>query len=409
MRCRTARASVQQAMRAIPSSLRLLNQRRVLEELLAVKAASRAELAARLGMSRPTAGKIIDELLETRVVEERQSEPITDDVSHRSGRPGRTVFLEGRTPRLILVQIGVHTTDLMAVPLSGVSGRPWAISYPTPNSQAAFMQAVDGARAALQAPEAWAFGVSFPGIYDERSERACLSPNMHWMKGTELVPRLEERWGLPGCGIQEIRALALGHRAHEPSMRDFLLVDSQDGVGAAAVLGGALFEGPRASSGELGHTLVAGNDRVCGCGATGCLETLVSRPGLLKSFAQRAQQVQPAQPSWEELRRAWALDVPPWMEGAIAALAEATGAALNILGLDQVVLTGVFDVWPAQAIERLRAHINHASLWARLGEVNVRVAPQRRADGLVQRLFDRVIIPQQDRRAHTSFAPEPKL
>ena len=47
-------------MPAVPASLRLANQATILEQLLERKAASRAELAKATGMSKPTAGKIMD-------------------------------------------------------------------------------------------------------------------------------------------------------------------------------------------------------------------------------------------------------------------------------------------------------------------------------------------------------------
>ena len=396
-------------MRAIPSSLRLLNQRRVLEQLLAVRSASRAELAARLDMSRPTAGKIIDELLEARVVEENprsEGDSERDDTAQpRGGRPGRTVALEARTPRLVLVQLGVRRTDVMAVPLAGVTAAARSTSFATPRSEASFLRKLDEARAQLRLEDAWAFAMSVPGIYDEREERCCLSPNLHWIEQVRLVPAIENHWRLPGCGIQEIRALALGQLAHEPPGSHFLLVDSHDGVGAAAVVNGVLFEGPLASSGELGHTLVAGNQRPCGCGAVGCLETLVSRPGLLATYAQASGTKHPA---WEDVLTACEGPLPPWMNHAIAALADGIGGALNMMGLGKVVLTGVFDSWPPHAITQLHEGINRASLWARLEHVDVAVAPQRRAEGLVRRLFDRVIIPKQDRRAHGTNSMTPK-
>ena len=57
-------------MRAVPKSLRMTNQARLVEQLLRRGIATRAELAKAGGMSQPTAGKIIDELSTAGVVEE---------------------------------------------------------------------------------------------------------------------------------------------------------------------------------------------------------------------------------------------------------------------------------------------------------------------------------------------------
>ena len=59
-----------QPVSAVPANLRLANQTALLGQLLGRKAASRAELAKATGMSKPTTGKIIDDLMHAGVVEE---------------------------------------------------------------------------------------------------------------------------------------------------------------------------------------------------------------------------------------------------------------------------------------------------------------------------------------------------
>lgn len=369
-------------MRALPSSLRLMNQRRILERLASRPGASRAELADLAGTSRPTAGKIIDELIDAEVVEER---PFANGPSGRVGRPGRLLALDSRTARFVLVRLGARRTELRAVPIAGPPDERWTIGFPTPRSEQGFLRQLRKARAALGASGAWAFALSVPGVFDERAGRSLLSPNLHWIEGVDLVQRLEALWRLPGCGVQEIRALALGYRAQHPAVRDFLLVDAGRGLGAAAVVGGQLLDGALAASGELGHTRVPGNRRPCGCGGTGCLETLVARPGLLAS-ARRDD--------WASLLSALrAGSDPRWLGATLEALGTAIGGALNVLGLDRVVLTGLFDELPARTIARLADDVQRGALAARFGTVLVEVAPRWRARGLADAAFERLLVP----------------
>ena len=62
----------------IPSKMGRHNKRAVLDRLLRLGTASRAELAKSLGLSQPTAGKIADELLELGVFEETDEETERD-------------------------------------------------------------------------------------------------------------------------------------------------------------------------------------------------------------------------------------------------------------------------------------------------------------------------------------------
>ncbi len=54
----------------IPSKMGRLNKRALLDRLQIMGTASRATLAKSIGLSQPTAGKIVDQLLEMEVVEE---------------------------------------------------------------------------------------------------------------------------------------------------------------------------------------------------------------------------------------------------------------------------------------------------------------------------------------------------
>src|SRR5262249_22170738 len=125
--------------------------------------------------------------------------------------------------------------------------------------------------------------VSLPGVVEEVTGRVLLSPNLRWSERENLAQVLESLFNVPVLFVQEIRALALGHLSIEPDAGDFLLVDSGTGVGSAAITNGRLYTGPLPLSGELGHIPVLGNDRPCGCGLSGCVETLISRRGILAS------------------------------------------------------------------------------------------------------------------------------
>ncbi len=376
-------------VRVLPSSLRLANQRRLLERLLVVGAASRAELADATGMSRPTAGKIVDDLVAAEVVEEVE----TELEPGRIGRPGRRVVLESHVPRFILVEVGVHRTSVAVVALSGGSDHPWATSFATPRSENAFLSKLEAVISDLSVDGAWGFGLSLPGVVDETSGVSIYSPNLHFTQGINLPKGLSERLGIPGCVFQEIRALALGHLSALPGDNDFLQVDSDDGLGAAAVVRGRIFDGALPMAGELGHTHVLGNARRCGCGATGCIETLAARPGLLASY-ERAHE---SPSDWASATAKLAgKPAPRWLREAMAATGTVIGGALNVLGLARVVLTGAFAELPDDAIDQLRVAIAEGTLAARFAELQVRTAPRRRARGMLRGLVERLLIPTTD-------------
>src|SRR5947199_10782263 len=91
---------------ALPASLRRTNQRTVISLLFRRGIASRAELAKAAGISQPTAGKIISELLELGVLQ-RVDASGSGNGEPRLGRPGQMLRLDDRRLRFLAIEIGI--------------------------------------------------------------------------------------------------------------------------------------------------------------------------------------------------------------------------------------------------------------------------------------------------------------
>jgi predicted NBD/HSP70 family sugar kinase len=210
----------------------------------------------------------------------------------------------------------------------------------------------------------------------------------------DLAAPVRKIWRAPVILVQEEHAVALGHQAGDPGGEDFFLADFGEGVGGAVVVAGKIVAHPLPISGELGHTPVIGNNRQCGCGASGCLETLASTRGLLQSFAAANPR---AARSWPALvESVTANGVEPWLAGALDATAGVIAGALNVLGLRRVVITGTLAELPPSVLQCLAKSISNGSLWARFGEVKVEGATRRRTAGLVAIGLDHIIVPVHD-------------
>ena len=387
---------------ALPASLRRTNQRTVISLLLRLGSASRADLAKAAGISQPTAGKITTELLRLGILQEAGSaadEANGNGRNHgpRLGRPGQLLRLDDRRARFIVIELGVSETCVSALPVAVKLEDEWTFSFPTPQSAEAWVKALKALAAKIEIRSGllWGVLVSVPGIVDEEGGKVLFSPNLHWLEKVSLPKLVGKIWPLPVLLVQEIRALALGHLVAEPGGEDFLLVDFGQGVGGAIVSEGKLYSHPMPLSGEIGHTPVAGNQRRCGCGATGCLETLVSERGLLEDFARSQASTAP---SWKALVREVAEQgVKPWLSETLAATALVIAGALNVLGLHRVVVTGRLADLPG-AVEHLAAEIRRGAMWGRFGEVFCQTAPHRRTAGLVGVGLDRLVLPTGDER-----------
>jgi predicted NBD/HSP70 family sugar kinase len=378
-----------------PDRMAHLNKRALLARLQRAGQASRADLAKSLGLSQPTVGKIVEELLRSGVLEEAaRLEPAT--AAHngapraRLGRPGRILQLDRQRPRFLGIQMGVANTGLAALPVGIGPENCWSVRVKTPGSAEAWVRQLKTASASFPQKQFWGVLLSVPGIVDEAAGRVLFSPNLHWTEAADLPALVERVWKLPVAMVQEERALALGHQYVNVGTEDFLLVDFGEGVGGAAIIGGKLYSSPLPLSGELGHTPVLGNKRACGCGAVGCVETLLSTEGLLKSFAD----THPASDvtwNWmaESIRRE---GIEAWLAESLDAMAVVIAGAINVLGLHHVIVTGSLVELPPAVTKYLSQAIVKGSIWARFGTVKVEPAPRHRSAGLVAVGIDRLIM-----------------
>ena len=390
----------------IPSRMGQLNRRALLRQLQRLGIASRADLAKSLGLSQPTAGKIVDELLAAEVLEEVEP-PVTNgpDLSGTGnghdkdivlrGRPGRRLQLNQSETQLLAIQLGLNETTVAGLTLGVPDADEWQHHFATGGAESnpakSWEKNLRAAARAIGPGEILGVLLSVPGLVDEASNRVLFSPNIHWTEKADLAALVRRVWKVPVLLVQEERALALGHQLANPDCEDFLLVDFGEGVGGAIIVNGEPLANPLPISGEVGHTPVLGNRRRCGCGAVGCVETLVSLRGLLESFSEATRG---NKNSWVQLREHISENgIEKWLAESLNAAAVAIAGALNVLGLRRVVITGSLTELPPAVLAHISAAVQSGSMWAKFGSVECVAAPRRRTAGLVAVGIDRLIVP----------------
>ena len=373
-------------MPAIPASLRLANQATILEQLLSRKTASRAELAKATGLSKPTTGKIIDDLVAADVVEESK---LVEGGHPSVGRPGKQLRLSTGRPHFVVMELGVEWTRFSALPTAPPEQEKWHTQFRTPATAEAWVARLVQSAKKVEIKRPWAVLISTPGVVDERGGRVLLSPNLHWSERADFPRILRQIWPAPVGLVQNVRALALGELGSRPDNDDFMLVDMAEGVGGALMLGGRLYQGPLPLSGEIGHTPIPGNLRPCGCGGRGCLETLASERGMLQSH----REAKGRGATFADLVRAAEREPPAWMRATFDAVATCVSGALNVFGVRRVVLVGRVTDLPAPATDYLIGAIQRAALWSRFDAVAATLAPKRQARGLVVAGIHRFVMP----------------
>lgn len=391
----------------VPSRMGQLNRRALVRQLQKLGVASRADLAKALGMSQPTAGKIVDDLLAAGVLEEIESPGGSEETTR--GRPGRRLRLSRSEPNLLAIQLGIQETSVAALSFGTQGNDEWHFSFSLSATEAnparAWETQLRRASRQIKAQKILGVLLSVPGIVDERENRILFSPNIHWTEKTDMAAVVCRVWDVPVMVVQEERALALGHHLSEPGDDDFLLVDFGEGVGGAIIVDGKPLRNPLPITGEIGHTPVLGNRRKCGCGAVGCMETLVSLRGLLQSFSEATGGKTTA---WAGLKEYISQSgMPSWLAQSLDAAAVAIAGALNMLGLRRVVITGSLTELPGAVMAHLSQSVQNGSMWAKFGSVECIAAPRRRTTGLVALGIDQFIVPDSHENQFSSVKKRP--
>ncbi len=126
-------------------------------------------------------------------------------------------------------------------------------------------------------------GVGIAGQVD--AERGLLVGTANLSRSVVDLPmarQITERYGVPAQIRNDVQIAAIGEYSFGAGkgIGDFVCVFVGTGIGGAIVQDGKLVKGYSGNAGELGHTTVDIEGRVCGCGGRGHLEAYASRTAI---------------------------------------------------------------------------------------------------------------------------------
>jgi glucokinase len=134
------------------------------------------------------------------------------------------------------------------------------------------------AEAAVQRSELGGLGIASPGAVDAIHGVVPGAPQLPGWNDVPIVEMMSERLGVPVWLENDANAAALGENRFGAGQgtRNMLYMTVSTGVGGGIIIDGSLYRGTRGAAGELGHVIIDLNGPPCGCGGSGCLESLAS-------------------------------------------------------------------------------------------------------------------------------------
>ncbi|MGD2294537.1 MAG: ROK family protein [Candidatus Aminicenantes bacterium] len=192
-----------------------------------------------------------------------------------------------------------------------------------------------------QAIKAVGFGI--PGVLSLKEQKILQSPNYPDIDNFELVPALSRFIEVPFTINNDANMAAFGEYKKGGGMgvHSMVLLTIGTGLGTGIILEEKIWQGVGGFGGELGHATVNLNGEPCKCGSTGCLETEVSGPKIVKNYKTITQSGESLDPE-DIYQRACRGD-----EAALEAFSTAgrflgigLSIAINLLNPEKILLGG---------------------------------------------------------------------
>jgi predicted NBD/HSP70 family sugar kinase len=264
--------------------LRKVNESAILELIREEGPVSRSEIARRLHLSPATITRIVNVLLENRIVLEG------NPIHSQQGR--RPVLLEFNPWASLIIGVYVHKNMVGA--LSDLNGKILERRVvPSLVGEAGVKRLIGLVEELHQAsksfgPPVRGVGIGAPSIVTFDKGAVVWAPSLGW-RNLPLKARLEEALNLPVFVENEVNLIALGEswRGNGQGVRNLACISLGAGIGAGIVLDGQLYRGSHDAAGEVGYIIP--NQSCLGrvYNGYGCLESLAGSMGIVQRALAR--------------------------------------------------------------------------------------------------------------------------
>ncbi len=321
-----------------PNLLSRINERQVLRAIQSLGPMSRAEVARHSGISAPTVSRAVEALLKAGLLEESRAPELL------RGRPAKRLRLATDASQVLGLVIDAHTCRMVSAGLDGEIDGARIREFVTPDSYECLLDIAASEALAFMAYSGRAtlgMAISMPGLINTRTAVSVLSPNVPITNTHAMGRDLESRLGIGCLMVQEADALCLAERRFGAALGvdDFAMLDVSTGVGLGIVSGGRLITGYSGLAGEIGHITVELDGRQCGCGNSGCLETVAGDSALAHAVSQKLGKVVSVQHALS-LIRSGEIDARAEMNRTCRYLAVGVAAVINMLNPSTLFVHG---------------------------------------------------------------------
>ncbi|MDQ2943446.1 MAG: ROK family protein [Candidatus Dormibacteraeota bacterium] len=317
----------------------------VLRLLRAAGPMSRAEIARRISISKPTASALVETLIRNGLILESQSAPAGN------GRPPFLLHYRPDAWHLAAVDIGASNVRVAVADALGELQTVVRDSVVASRSAGDLVGQVEAMLADAVGQSNIAFdslltvSVGVPGVVTPESGHITHSPNFPELENVDLASALANSLGLEVLLENDVNLAAIGERwrGAGQGIDNFVFLAIGTGLGAGMILAGELYSGRAGRAGEVGYLPAP----------TGALEATVSGAALAAAYSERTgTKVADAQTVFEAMQKG-NQDATACVEDLLVDLAWVCAVLSSSLDPDKIVLGGGVGVHLAGLTERI--------------------------------------------------------
>ncbi|HEY1901501.1 MAG TPA: ROK family protein [Terracidiphilus sp.] len=331
---------------------RQINRNLIFNQVRTRQPISRADLARVSGLQRSTVSLIVEELL--------AEHWIVEGSMGRLPRGRRPTFLNVNSQRSVLaLDIHPSQTTLAVTDLTGKIVSQDLIPLPDDPEKviSAIVTAIQHIIAANKDRSFNGVGISLPGRLDltpaksaagrRRTSKPIFAPNVRWPIA-HITSSVEQATGLPVVADNVANACALSEVwfGDSDGMHDLVVVNVSEGLGTGIFANGRILRGEGGSAGEFGHVQMDPHGLPCGCGSTGCWETLAANPAGMRYYTELANKQSPAFEELLQLADAGDAAAKRAIDRMCAALGRGMHMIASALAPSEIVVVGdITTLW----------------------------------------------------------------
>lgn len=347
---------------ATQSSVRINNQKLIIEYIVKNGSVSRAELAKNLNISKPTISTNVEGLLEQNILVE------LGEGNSSGGRKPTMLNFNYDHKMIIAIDLNRNAPLIALSNLSGEIIKSTSITIEVSDDKPLLIEKLTGAINNLMKSTnhplntIGAISIAIPGVIDEATGNIFANPQFALWTNLNLKAVLENIYHVPVILKNDISMAALGekHYGVGKDCDDMMYVSIGLGVGAGLIINGKLFEGKRKAAGEIGYS------RILGIASQQTLEEKISTENIKKTLLASIEEGQEttfkmeAKDSLIEALKQARNDsfVRNYLDDIYKTLSVAVANAALILDLEMIVIGGVLCEVEENMIDKIQNHMD---------------------------------------------------